>query len=59
MTTHELAKKLLDGPDVPVCVNDGQSRYSQEISNTFLYGSDWKHLNESGDVKQAEHIVIS
>ena len=59
MTTHELAKKLLDNPDVPVCVNDGQSRYSQEISDIFLYGSDWKHLNENGNVKQAEHIVIS
>jgi hypothetical protein len=59
MTTHELAKKLLDGPDVPVCVNDKESRYSQEVADIFRYGGDWKHLDENGDVKQAEHIVIS
>lgn len=39
MTSHELAKKLLEGPDVVVCAsdNDNEPREVAEIDYTSAY----------------------
>lgn len=60
MTTHELAKKLLAGPDVPVCVNEPSDSRPIEIGDIFEYDASHKYRGEDGSVaRQSSHIVLS
>ena len=59
MTTHELAKKLLAGPDVPACVHEGHSPVPIEVGDVSLNGGDWKYRSESDELQRGEHITLS
>lgn len=43
MTTHELARKLLEGPDLPVVI------YGEDASGTYCAEVDDPVLQEKGD----------
>lgn len=59
MFSHDLAKKLLEGPDVPVCVHDGPAHIPIEVTDTSLYGGDWSYRDESDAPRRGEHITLS
>lgn len=59
MTTHELAKKLLAGPDVPACVHEGRAPVPIEVGDVTLQGADWPYRSESDETYKGEHVTLS
>jgi hypothetical protein len=59
MTTHELAKKLLDGPDLPACVFEGHSPKPIEVGDIRQHGGDWYYRSESDEIQRGEHVTLS
>lgn len=60
MTTHELAKKLLEGPDLPVCVNQPNDIRPIEVGDIFEYDGSHKYCGEDGSTaRNSNHIVLS
>lgn len=59
MSTHELAKKLLEGPDIPVCVHEGRTPVPIEVGDISTQGGDWHYRSESDEIHQGEHVTLS
>lgn len=53
MTAHELARKLLEGPDWPVCCSRGRG-YEEEISNV---GKERDHYMDGEDFLTQEEFI--
>lgn len=59
MTSHELAKKLLEKPDMPVCVHEGHAPQPIEVGDIQVSGPDWEYRRESDEMQRGEHITLS
>lgn len=60
MTSHELARKLLDGPNLPICSQDGQDPSDpQEIgSYAIVNAAEQMYWNGSAWITEGEYISV-
>jgi hypothetical protein len=59
MTSHELAKKLLEGPDLPVAMADRRgSSYASEIADVEP-GIVANYLDTEGELVQGKYLYLS